>query len=222
MTLRAVGGAPSCSYVPSEGTAATEVAADDSTYASGAVGVNVYRQETIAARAHYFERVEIDAPRRRSAAGAAAPGPRRPRRCQRRGRAPRRRPRGGHAGANAAAHAGADAAADSRRPRGRGVRSAGRPPPQLAPSFAPALAPDQDASTGDERQSPTAAPTLEGMVEAERYAYIGGGLAGFLLIVCCVATAISRLRRDPEETDKRTSARALDMSTMFQTSTKTI
>ena len=96
------------------------------------------------------------------------------------------------------------------------------PPSQLAPSFAPSFAPDDDASTGDERQSPTAAPTLEGMVEAERYAYIGGGLAGFLLIVCCVATAISRLRRDPEETDKRTSARALDMSTMFQTSTKTI
>ena len=82
----------------------------------------------------------------------------------------------------------------------------------LAPSFAPSFAPDDDASTGDERQSPTAAPTLEGMVEAERYAYIGGGLAGFLLIVCCVATAISRLRRDPEETDKRTSARALRKS----------
>merc|ERR550514_1719563 len=62
VTLRAVGGALSCSYVPSDGAAATEVAADDSTYASGAVGVNVYRQETNGgARNYYFERVEIDA-----------------------------------------------------------------------------------------------------------------------------------------------------------------
>ena len=122
VTLRAVGGALSCAYVPSDGAAATEVAADDSTYASGAVGANVYRQETTGgARNYYFERVEIDAPRRRRRA-AAAPGPAaatpaptpRPSAAAPGPAAPRR--------ANAAAHAGADAAADSRRPRGGRTR----------------------------------------------------------------------------------------------------
>ena len=103
--------ARSCAYVPSDGAAATEIAADDATYASGGVGGNAHRQNG-GGRAIGTSSASRSTSSRR-----------------RRGRTPRPRARGGHAGADAAADAGADAAAradadaaaDGRRRPGCGI-----------------------------------------------------------------------------------------------------